>query len=70
MQYEELLRHLGQKVIVTPRISAGMSRDSEPGMQPWESELVGRTRGMAIIDQGEEYGLRLVDPEALKPINH
>lgn len=66
---ERLRESLGQEVTIWPRedLSIGMSRDTEPGLQPWKAKVLGYSimpeggTGLQVLVQQGEYEPRLVD---------
>jgi hypothetical protein len=57
---------IGQMVTITPSLSPGESRDTEPGAQPWQAVCVGYTATKIIVDEGEKYGFRGIDRESVR----
>lgn len=63
---EDVIPREGEEVTIIPSRSPGMSRDTEPGLQPWTAKLVGvLTDGRILVDQGA-YGLRVMQNGPLR----
>jgi len=62
----DFLAQIGSTVTITPRVGAGMSRDTEPGLQPWKALLVGYEEGKAVIEHKPGAELRSVDTELVR----
>lgn len=49
-----LTQHIGEEVTIIPHRGVGESRDTEPGLQPWEATLEGvDANGCPIVRQGD-----------------
>lgn len=70
-----MVAHIGREVTVIPATGPGYSRDTEPGLQPWDAVLVGVSLdGNPIVQQARPDGdghyptqtLRLTDHREVK----